>query len=213
MKSLELAPIDSTDCEMIRKWRNDQEIWQWTRHSDFISDADQRDWFESQRKDPATRLFKIAHRHVAIGVCGLTNIDHLHRRAEFSIYIGPEYQKRGYGRAALKLLLAHAFLNVGVAQVYGESFVGNPAIKLFEEIGFKKDGTRRFFYMKNGEYVHTHLFSILGEEWSATLNRSSGPSLAPRPAETSSESITPSEDQSHKPLPEQQPSAPTIVDV
>lgn len=109
---------------------------------------------------------------VPIGVCGLTSIDMEARKAEFSLYIGPEHQGKGYGSEALKLLLYHGFLNLGLNQIWGETFDKNPAAKMFEELGFKKDGTRRQFYMKSGKLIDCHLYSILRDEWVRSLQPS-----------------------------------------
>ncbi len=194
----DLAPVDSTDCELLRKWRNNPTIMAWTRQRHFVSDADQREWFDRQRQDPTIQMYKIvmtlAKTHRTVGVCGLTGIDNVNRRAEFSLLIGPEHQRNGYGRYGMKLLLQHAFLNLGLAQVWGESFDGNPAMKLFDELGFKRDGIRRAFYAKGGRYLDAHLFSITGDEWSASLKPSPVESSAPPLPETPSAPITPGDE-------------------
>lgn len=186
---LELAPVDSSDLELLRGWRNDFSIMQWCRQSDLISDVEQEAWFRRQSTDPTIKMYKIARRvegvRVPVGACGLTSVDMLNRRAEFSIYVGPEHQRKGYGVAGLGLLLVHAFLNLGLHQIYGETFDGNPGIAMYEALGFKKDGTRRAFYLKDGNMVDAHLYSILRQEWISRQQPSSPSSPSPS-SETSS---------------------------
>lgn len=166
---LSLAALDSTDVSKCRKWRNRYEIWKWCRQSDFISDIEQSNWFDRQSKDPSIKMYKILTHaddlNSFVGVCGLTSIDWVNRRAEFSLYIDPDKHKRGYGREALKLLLMHAFTNLNLNLVWGESFVGNPAIKMFVQLGFKPEGTRRQFYFKDGKYIDAYLVSLTAKEW------------------------------------------------
>jgi len=169
--NLSLAPLDSTDVAVIRVWRNDYRIWRWCRQTDLISDVDQKSWFEAQAACPSIRMYKLELKTGSfseiVGVCGLTSIDWLNRRAEFSLYIAPERQRRGYADAGLRLLLSHAFKNFGLHQIWGETFANNPAAVIFSRLGFKHDGTRRQFYWKDGAFLDAHLISITSEEWRA----------------------------------------------
>jgi RimJ/RimL family protein N-acetyltransferase len=167
--TLELLPVDSTDLEQLRSWRNDHRIWRWCRQSDLISDVEQKAWFERQAKDPTIRMYKAVRAvgsHVeTVGVCGLTSIDQMNRRAEFSLYVAPELHKQGLGAKILALLLQHGFLNLGLNVIWGETFDGNPAWKMFEKLGFEKEGIRRQFYFKGGRFIDAHLYSITRESW------------------------------------------------
>lgn len=181
---MSLKALDLADAETARAWRNDYQIWQWTRQSDLISDLEQAAWYRRQSNDPTISMYKIVVQankaEEMVGVCGLTSIDRMNRRAEFSLYIAPAEQKKGYGRQALKLLFDHGFKNLGLNQIWGETFAGNPAIKLFAELGMKLDGMRRDFYWKDGRFLSAHLISILASEWnqkhdSSTVDKPADP--------------------------------------
>ena len=101
-----------------------------------------------------------------VGVCGLTDINLIHRRAEFSLYIFPEYHRRGYAKDALKALFRHGFDDLNLHSIWGETFDGNPALSLFtDKLGMVYEGTRRQFYFKNGKYVDAHIISLTKEEF------------------------------------------------
>lgn len=108
------------------------------------------------------------------GVVGLTDIDYVNSRAEFSCYVDPDLQGRGLGRAALLALFKHGFEDLGLNSIWGESFDGNPALKLFESLGMKKDGIRRNFYYRGGRFIDAHLISITRDEFVA-LHQPKGP--------------------------------------
>lgn len=169
--SMDLRALDSTDCQKIRQWRNDWRIWAWTRQNDLISDVEQTRWFERQSLDPTIKMYgvtmKVNGSAELIGVAGLTSLDWANRRAEFSLYIAPDQQKNGYGRQALSMLLTHGFENLGLNQIWGETFEGNPALKMFIGLGFNVDGKRRDFYWKDGKFVGAHMVSMLASEWRA----------------------------------------------
>lgn len=178
---VELAPLDSTDVGLLRSWRNNYQIWRWSRQNDLISDAEQVRWFNRQSEDPSVKMYKIvADTEKAkgpVGSCGLSSIDVYNRRAEFSIYIAPQSQRLGLGKAALSCLLHHAFKNLGLNVVWGECFDGNPAIKMFESLGFSKDGTLRQFYFKDGKFIDAHLISITAGDFDA--RRPTSPNFVP----------------------------------
>lgn len=165
-----LDVITEADCPTLRKWRNAPEIRKWCRQTGLVNDIRQAGWFEWQAQDMGTRMYAIKTgkpiRSTLVGVCGLTSIEwEVTRRAEFSLYIGPDHQGKGLGKAALLTLLHHGFQDLCMHGIWGESFEDNPARKMFEDMGFKHEGVRRDFYWKAGRYINAHLYSILEDEW------------------------------------------------
>jgi [ribosomal protein S5]-alanine N-acetyltransferase len=156
--------IQENHLEDLYNARNCELIRQWCRQYDEISPIEHRLWYERQATDPGIRMYTVWGKNL-VGAAGLTSIDHINRRAEFSLYIFPEEQQAGYGRKALSTLLSHGFNNLNLNLIWGESFDGNPAISMFEKLGFVKEGTRREFYFKGGKYIDAHLYSIRSEEW------------------------------------------------
>ena len=152
--------------------RNNPDVRRWCRQHSLINEVQQRDWFLWQAKDPNTRMFEIVVRDqntspfIPVGICGLTSIDWVHRRAEFSCYVFPDHRLNGYCKEALILLFNHGFRELNLHSIWGETFQDNPAYHLFVDVlGMKPEGTRREFYYKNGKYIDCHLLSILRSEW------------------------------------------------
>jgi RimJ/RimL family protein N-acetyltransferase len=103
--------------------------------------------------------------NVCVGICGLTSIDWINRRAEFSLYIGPEYQGSGFGEHALRLLCRHGFQTLNLNCIWGEVFESNPALAMFQRVGFKECGRRRQFYFRDGKYIDAILVDVMRNEW------------------------------------------------
>lgn len=162
---IKLGPIDSGDLEQMRYWRNQPAVYKWCRQNDLISDVDQKSWYEKIKKDPSIKMYLVKFQGDSVGVCGFTSIDPYNRRAEFSLYIKPDMHGLGLGRKALMTLLDHGYRNLGFNLIWGESFEGNPAVKLFDSLGFQREGVRRSFYFKNGKFIDAHLFSMEATEW------------------------------------------------
>lgn len=153
--------------ETLREWRNDPNVRNWCRQVGLISPRDQERWMITQNDDKSMQMFAIHEPTTSnlVGVCGLTSIDLISRRAEFSLYIGTNKQGFGFGQMALKTLCKFGFDELGLNSIWGESFQGNPAMTMFKRIGFKEEGVRRQFYFKNGRFLDAHLFSILRSEF------------------------------------------------
>jgi len=169
-----LSALDSTDMGVVRHWRNDYEIWKWCRQNDLISDWDQMQWFERQARDQSIKMYKISisrkdggeTKTTMVGVCGLTSIDLINRRAEFSLYIAPACHNQGFGKKAMTCLLNHGFSNLGLNVIWGEVFDENPALDLFLELGFRQEGLRQDAYFRDGKFIAAHLIAMRAEEWS-----------------------------------------------
>jgi UDP-4-amino-4,6-dideoxy-N-acetyl-beta-L-altrosamine N-acetyltransferase len=160
-----LAPVVRKQLGQLLVWRNDARIWRWCRQNSVISESRHEEWFNSLGARKDVRMFSIVEADgKVVGVCGLTEIDENNRRAEFSLYVGPEFHKRGYGKRALKTLVDHAFIDLNLVKVWGETFDGNPAAKMFESLGFKSEGVRRSHYYRNGRYIDATIYSILKGE-------------------------------------------------
>lgn len=157
----------------LNRWRNLPEIRDWCRQHSLIDDDSQRKWYEWQSSDPNTEMFVICvdkpdveDEFDIVGVCGLTSIDWVHRRAEFSCYVFPNQQRKGYANSALHVLFDHAFDDLNLNLIWGETFAGNPALDFFIDVlGMKEEGIRRQFYYKKGKYIDAHMLSITREEW------------------------------------------------
>jgi len=161
-----LDTLKFENLEIYRYNRNLTDVRCWCRQYDLISVADQLEWFDRQHIDSTIKMYEVINgKEDLVGVCGLTDICHINRRAEFSLYIFPEHKLKGYGREALEILFTHGFSNLGLNTIWGETFDGNPARNLFLDIGMMHEGTRNDFYFRNGHFIDAHLYSIGAEDW------------------------------------------------
>jgi len=144
--------------------RNDPRIMRWTRQSEPLTWAQHCAWFfrlDSKVDD----MYVINHDKKFVGVCGITNIDERHHHGEFSLYIIPEMQGQRLGKQALIKLLDHGFTTRNLHVIWGETFEGNPARKLFESLGMLSEGKRREFYLKNNTWTDAYIYSLTKEDY------------------------------------------------
>lgn len=169
---VELVPTLS---EHHLRWRNDKRIRLWTRQNGFISEEDHKRWLNGLVGDHSRKFFGIMvtndsklkvggklfeKKPTIVGTCGLTGMHPEQPYAEFSLLIGPEYQRKGYGKAALQELLRYGFDTLGLTYIWGETFEGNPAYGLFKSIGFEDCGCFHSKYFKFGSHINALLVEM-----------------------------------------------------
>ncbi len=161
---MSLVQLTRTISKKQLSWRNDPRIHAFTRQNGILSDAEHAGWLERIHKDPSILMFGIKDNNDEIGTCGLTSISLIHGTAEFSLLIDPDKHQKGYGKDALKQLLRYGFDHLRLNLIFGETFVGNHAIKMFLNLGMKKEGQLRSRYFKNGKHIDSIMVSITKEE-------------------------------------------------
>ncbi|UZQ50692.1 GNAT family N-acetyltransferase [Clostridium kluyveri] len=102
-----------------------------------------------------------------IGITGFENI--LWNNGTATIYIGigdDAFRGHGIGQESLYLTMEFGFqeLNFHRIQLTVLSY-NTPAIKLYEKLGFKKEGTYREFIHRDGIRYDMYLYGILRSEW------------------------------------------------
>ena len=166
MNDVMLKPIDldsDHELDFHVEGRNQTQVMMWCRQLKPITLREHRAHLEECAKGNKRMFFNVMENidfPEPVGMTGLTDIDYIHRRAEFSLWIHPKYHRFGYGKKALRLLLMFGFMDLNLNRIWGETFEGNPAAGMFESLGFQKEGTRKEFYYKNGVYLDAHLYSI-----------------------------------------------------
>lgn len=146
-------------------WRNDPHIWKWCRQFTLIDGREQERWGEKISTDPTIKMFGVWVSHDGVGVCGLTSIDRVNQTAEFSLYIAPEFQNKHYGEDALRTLCRHGFRDHNLNRIWGEVFDGNPAMTMFEKVGFKREGVLKQHYFRDGKFIDAIRIGLLREDF------------------------------------------------
>jgi RimJ/RimL family protein N-acetyltransferase len=86
-------------------------------------------------------------------------------RGELGLWIGTQYQRRGFGSLVVRRLCEYGFKTLSLDKLEGSVFVGNEASRrIFEKNGFMLEGTIRRRVKKRGKLVDEWLFGILRED-------------------------------------------------
>jgi RimJ/RimL family protein N-acetyltransferase len=168
---VELTAVRDADRERLFEWINDREEMILNAGYSPVHERDHVAWFDEIRSRPDVVIFAI--RAIAdgelIGSCQLLNVNQRHSTAELQIRIGVrEARGKGYGTEAVRMLLAHAFRDMGLERVQLHVFATNkPAIRAYEKAGLRHEGVLRSAAYIDGERCDVVVMGILRDEASA----------------------------------------------
>lgn len=139
-----IRPLVLNDADISYQWRNESDIWTFTefKPDKYISLEIEREWLKGKLENKNERRFAIClkENNQYIGNIQLLNINE--RMASFHIFIGEKkLWGKGIGQQATKLILKHAFSELGLGSILLEV---NPlnisACKIYKRMGFVTDG-------------------------------------------------------------------------
>lgn len=88
------------------------------------------------------------------------------------LMVDPAVRRAGVGTAAVRLACGRALIEHGLHRVQTETYGDNHvAQRLFERVGFAREGVRRHAYWRRDQWVDGVLFGILAEEMRETVAR------------------------------------------
>lgn len=161
--------LEKTDLRQTLKWINEPELMTIMGFKGPKNKAEQDEWFLELNKYDTKVVFAIClnkgNKH--IGNVSLYSIDLINRNAGLSVFIADQNNRhKGYGTEALKLLLDYAFNHINLIRVYlktSADYTG--AVKMYQSLGFKKEGIMRCHEFRNGEYINKIIFGLLKDEY------------------------------------------------
>ena len=106
------------------------------------------------------------------GWVGLMNRIPDQDNAEFSIILHADWRGRGLARQAARAALAYGFADWGLHRVYANVVPANQSsLRLFETLGFRREGLQRETFQKDGAYHDDLLYALLAREFDAGADR------------------------------------------
>ena len=163
-----LTPLSAGDLPVMLGWINDRSEVLWNAPYRPVTEAQHAEWFGAIQRQKDTVIFgvRLLDAQRLIGSCQLHSINDIHRSAELQIRLGEsEGRGHGYGTEAVQLLLDFAFRDLNLHRVYVHVLGTNGrALRLYEKVGFVREGTLREAAHIDGRYVDIELLGILRDE-------------------------------------------------
>jgi RimJ/RimL family protein N-acetyltransferase len=181
-ENIRLTGMRHDDAPTFLKWSEDETYIRYLRVGPIVPDNEKelKEWIDESHKSNSSCMFSIRplDDEAIVGFVMLMDIQWTHRVATLAIGISPEHQRKGYGREAMELILRFAFHEFNLFRVQLHVFSYNtPAIRLYENIGFVREGTLRGALQRDGRRYDVYLYGILNDEWAATRKDSLPPPI------------------------------------
>ena len=164
---LYLSPINVQDIEIYTKWMNDKEVTEnigvFTKVKSMFSEEE---WIKKNSEKYAFAIV-LKENDELIGNIALKHVDGINGTATLGVFIGEkENRNKGYGKESIKLLLNYGFNSLNLKNVMLKVYSFNKrAINTYKKIGFKKIGSRRGAYYKDGKRYDIVYMDILKSEF------------------------------------------------
>ena len=124
-------------------------------------------WYDSHLGDDDRYDAVIEADGMPVGTIGLLSIDKKNSKAEYYIAMGEtEYKGKGVAKSASLLILKYGFEILELNKIYLYTEAENIAAqKLFERVGFIKEGLIRQDILSRGKLADRYAYGYLREDW------------------------------------------------
>ena len=164
-----LSPISLDDVEEYAEMVNDIKVsvgLGYLSYTNIIDFESEKEFLISAKKEKmfAVRLLK---NDELLGNIGFNSVDLLNRTAVIGIMLGnPNYQRKGYGIEAVKLILDYGFSFLNLRNISLNVFEYNEvAYNLYKKAGFKEVGRLRKAVEIMGKTYDVIIMDMLKEEF------------------------------------------------
>lgn len=166
-----LRPIELEDAEFLSKGENDPIV----RESLFlalpVSLTNEQEKIEQYIKSKDAVVLTIIEKDMnkPVGQTAFFRVDYISRAAVFYLAIlDPAHWSQGLGTEATQLMVDYAFNTLNLNRIQLHVCAENtPAIKIYQRVGFQKEGILRQAMFRNGAYHDFWVMGILRSDWLA----------------------------------------------
>ncbi|MBQ9926680.1 MAG: UDP-4-amino-4,6-dideoxy-N-acetyl-beta-L-altrosamine N-acetyltransferase [Lachnospiraceae bacterium] len=158
-RDIYLREMTDEDTELIVEWRNKEFVRRNFIYQALFTPQSHRNWIENMVKTGKVVQFIICTKEdKPVGSVYLRDINQVHRKAEYGIFIGEEDALgRGYGTQAAKLMTSYAFEKLKLHKVILRVLAGNDrAKKSYEKAGFVQEA-----YLKDEVYLENEFRDVI----------------------------------------------------
>lgn len=127
----------------------------------------QETYTELEKQEGISWAVTLKQEDRAIGHFGFHSWNQYHRRAEVGYDLARAYWGQRIASEALRAILRFGFERLNLNHIYAGTIADNhESVRLLENIGFHRDGTRRkFSWEDDGTFHDSAMYSLLQEEY------------------------------------------------
>ena len=158
--------LTTEEKEMIRTWRNSDNIRKWM-YADHLISAEEHDKFIAKLKENSDKFCWLVKDKdgECVGVIAIDKVNFKNKSVYFGIYVNPYLKRLGFGRFLGEAAIKFVFDIVGLHTLKLEVIESNIiALKLYMRLGFKEEGRLKEFIYKDGKWKDAIIMGITNKE-------------------------------------------------
>jgi RimJ/RimL family protein N-acetyltransferase len=164
-----LAAVAEEDLATVAPWWSNAEFARMASDDPVVPQRvdEVKEWFLSKDRWRITMGIRLNEGDELIGFLKIAVLSWPHRFAEIGVGIGePAHWGQGYGEEAMRLGIDMAFRELNMHRLQLTVFSYNDrAIRMYERLGFTREGTLRESLRRDGVWYDTLLFGLLARDW------------------------------------------------
>jgi len=161
-KNIKMRSLEFTDLEFLRSLRNDESTWMNLTYIGMISSEKQREWYSDLVNSKNKKYFIVYDDSKRIGVIRMDEIDYINRSMRVGCDISPEHRGQGFGTETMKMVVDYCFNFLNMHRLWLCVLEYNKkAIKIYDNVGFKKEGKYKQAIFRKGKYWDYIIMSLI----------------------------------------------------
>ncbi len=164
---IELIPLKEEHIEMVRNWRNSEEVSKYMYSDEKITPEMQKKWFAKVSSDKTCKYFIISYNGKPLGLVSVSGIDHVLKSCYWAFYIADtSVRGAGIGAKVEYNMLTYVFDELKLNKLRCEVFCSNDmVIKMHEKFGFRREAYYREHCLKNDVFQDAVGLAMIKREW------------------------------------------------
>lgn len=156
------------DTDLIVSWRNSESVRKNFIYQALFTRESHEKWIQTMVEPGKVVQMMICEKDTsrAVGSVYVRDIDKVHQKAEYGIFIGEESARsKGYGTAAAKLMIKYCFEELKLHRLFLRVYAENEqAIRSYEKAGFLREAFLHDDVYVDGRYRNIVLMGIVNRE-------------------------------------------------
>jgi UDP-4-amino-4,6-dideoxy-N-acetyl-beta-L-altrosamine N-acetyltransferase len=167
MKDILLKDLTEKDLELVRNWRNSENVAPFMYNETYITEEQQIRWFQKIRADENCKYWLIEFEGKKLGLASITGIDKILSSCYWAFYLGDlSIRGGGIGSKIEFNVIEYVFNTLQLNKLRCEVFVTNDkVIKLHEKFGFRREAYYREHCIKGTQKLDVIGLALLKSDW------------------------------------------------
>lgn len=167
MSDIKLIKLQKEDLELVRNWRNSEDVTKYMYNESYITVEEHNKWFEKIKDSQDSIYWIIEYNNKKLGLASITGIDNTLKSCYWAFYLGDTSVRGGGIGAKIEYnVIEYVFSILNLNKLRCEVFISNDrVIKMHEKYGFRREAYYREHCIKGNEKLDVVGLALLHSEW------------------------------------------------